>query len=659
MARADAMGFFWNEAPAPKPPKKTKDRRPIPERTWERDDYLPNLDEALAFSADEFTDEELYRAAMARERLVFDIECYPNYFLVAFTSLKTGKVAFFERTIDDITLHGLNKLIWITNSFTLVGFNSYSYDIPILSLAVANKTTLQLHDATKGIIEYQLRPQDILKSHKVKRLKTNHIDVIEIAPLQASLKIYSGRIHAPRMQDLPFVPGTFLNAHQIAITRWYCVNDLTNTTLLYKYLEKEVTLREKMSVEYGVDVRSKSDAQVAEAVIGQEMRKLIGGYITAPELAPGTSYRYQIPAYLQYKSGIMNKVLDIIRDAEFQVDMFMGGIVMPASLDKLDIVIAGAKYRMGIGGLHSSEQNAHYTSDKNFVLIDRDVTSYYPKIILNQNLYPKHLGIPFLQVYQRIVDRRLHAKRTGDKVVADSLKITINGSFGKLGNKYSILYSPDLFMQVVITGQLSLLFLIERCEWVSLHVVSANTDGIVIRCPREREPELAAIVAQWEKDTNFETEETRYKGLYSRDVNNYIAIKEDGTYKTKGIFKEEDLSKNPTGWICVKAVIEYLLHKTPITATIRNETDVRNFVTVRQVRGGAVKDGIYLGKAIRWYYALNQTEPILTALTGNKVPKSDGAKPLMGLPDALPSDIDYEWYENEAISLLHDLDITY
>ena len=41
-----------------------------------------------------------------------------------------------------------------------------------------------------------------------------------------------------------------------------------------------------------------------------------------------------------------------------------------------------------------------------------------------------------------------------------SKKIQINGSFGKLGSKYSLLYAPDLLLQTTITGQLALLMLI-------------------------------------------------------------------------------------------------------------------------------------------------------------------------------------------------------
>jgi hypothetical protein len=109
---------------------------------------------------------------------------------------------------------------------------------------------------------------------------------------------------------------------------------------------------------------------------------------------------------------------------------------------------------MGIGGLHSSEQRQALVSDSDHVLIDRDVTSYYPAIILEGNLSPLHLRErdAFIRVFRSIVQRRVEAKKKGDSVVANALKIVANGSFGKLGSRYSVLYSPHLMIQVTLTG---------------------------------------------------------------------------------------------------------------------------------------------------------------------------------------------------------------
>ncbi len=656
--RNDVAGIFWDDTPPPKPPPKEKPKRIPPPRTWEQPDYLPNLEEALAFDIPFLTDAELLAATYARERFVFDIECFPNYFLIAFQSLVSGKIVYFELTPDaplDVA-----KLSWVMHSFCLVSFNGNNYDLPIAALALAGKDNSHLMWATEEIILRNERGQDVLKKSKVKRLRLNHIDLIEVAPLKASLKIYSGRIHAKRMQDLPFKPGTILSPDQIAIVRWYCCNDLTNTALLYRKLEEEIQLRETLGMTYGIDLRSRSDAQIAEAVIAHEVARLNGARSQKPEILPGTVFKYQAPDFIRYTSETMQWALSVIKSARFILDE-NGEVGLPSELKDLKIPIAGGVYRMGIGGLHSSEQKQAHFADANTRLIDWDVTSYYPAIILNQGLYPLHMGRAFLSVYQQLVDRRLHAKKTNNKVIADSLKITINGSFGKLGSPYSMLYSPHLLIQTTVTGQLALLMLIERLELAGIPVVSANTDGVIIKCPTLRLNEARDIARGWERDTRFQTEETQYRAVFCRDVNNYIAVKDDNTAKVKGAYTERGssgntvLSKNPTGLICADAVVAFLTTGKPINDTIRECRDIRRFVVVRNVTGGAWKDGVYLGKSIRWYYAEGEQGEIIYAKNGNKVPRSDGGKPIMLLPDAFPGDVKYSWYELEALDILRDL----
>ena len=124
----------------------------------------------------------------------------------------------------------------------------------------------------------------------------------------------------------------------------------------------------------------------------------------------------------------------------------------------------------GIGGLHSQEKSISVVSNETHVMRNADFASYYPFIILNQGLYPKHLGTKFLSVYRSIVETRLRAKADGNKLIAESLKITINGSFGKLGSKYSKLYSPNLMLATTITGQLTLLMLIEQLGITCGHI---------------------------------------------------------------------------------------------------------------------------------------------------------------------------------------------
>lgn len=666
------QGLFW----AIDPPKSKESRQP-PEPVWLSPDYLPGLAEARAFNVPLMTSyDDLQLAQRNGEQLICDIEEFQNYFLAAFTSMETGKCWYveFQTTIGETDRLWL---YWVLHNFQIVTFNGNGFDIPILALALAGKTCLEIYHAGGMLIYQEIKPWIMLKSYKVQQLDIDHIDLIEVCPLSASLKIYGGRLHVPKMQDLPFPHDIPLSDDQIAIVRFYCINDLTTTAFVNVALSEQLAIRKEMSLKYDVDLRSKSDAQIAEAVIKAELKRLNGFDCYRPEIEPGTSYMYHPPAFITFQTPEMIQLLKDIRTARFVVTE-TGGLWTPDELvtpetrhnkeskdrEPRQVKIGKAIYTVGIGGLHSNEESVAHYANHEFMIVDRDVASYYPQIILNQKLYPLHLGFDFLTVYQSLVTRRLAAKRSGNKIEADMLKIVINGSFGKFGSKWSALYSPDLLIQVTISGQLALLMLIERLELSGIQIISANTDGIVMKYPRIMQDVVDAVVEQWEADTCFETEATEYKALYSRDVNNYIAMKPCGKVKVKGAYSNPwsekgseifRFHKNPTNTIVVEAVTEFLTKGTPIRDTIRNCGNLTKFLTVRKVKGGAVKDGVFLGKAIRWYYSTASAGEIVYATSGNKVPKSDGARPCLDLPEAFPADMDFSRYEKEAWEVLQEI----
>lgn len=652
---------------------------------------------------------------------VFDTECYINFWYCAFKCLTNGKYYAFERSPD----HNFNpdQLRWMLWRFMVIGFNSISYDMPMIELACKGLTCEELKEASDYIIKSginygtkKVTPYDIEKAYKIRIGQYNHIDLFNVCPVNggasaspASLKLYAARLHAPRLQDLPFPDTHILTQADAASVRPYCCNDLENTELLYNELLPEILLRTIMSKENDIDLRSRSDAQVAEAVINKDLEKILGYYPRAPQIKEGTTIKYQVPDFVQFQSAQLNKILEDIKKAEFRLDA-LGSPMWPEGLGEVEKVKGGkpqyslkAKlgnmiYKLGMGGLHSTEKRtAHYASEE-IILADNDVESFYPKIILNQGLFPQHLGVAFLQVYESIVTRRVHAKKmakeckiAGDKAgekkwktIASSLKITINGAFGKLGNKYSSLYAPQLLLQVTITGQLVLLMLIEELDRRGIEVISANTDGFISKYHKNRHAEVRGVIAAWEKHCNFKTEETQYLGVFSRDVNNYTAIKmkqdpntkewlrePDGDkearfldeqlgMKTKGAYCERGsaldsiLSKNPQTLIVNDAVLKFLLNQTPLNETIRKCTDIRRFTTAVTVKGGGEKNGQYLGKVVRWYFPENEAGHIAYVGSGNKVGDSTGGRPLMDLPDEFPSDIDYEFYVKEAVKMLYE-----
>lgn len=659
-----------------------------------------------------------------KKEVILDVECYRDYFLVKFRGAESGITRDFEmfegKSLDVAAIR------YTLANYRVVNFNGNNYDLPMVMLALDGATNAELKRASDWIIVGEHNSWEFYDHYGLARpdwIET--VDLIEVAPGQASLKLYGARLHSRRLQDLPIPPDASISPEQRPLLRDYCSNDLETTLDLRRHLAAQISLRESMSGQYGIDLCSKSDAQIAETVIRQEVSKLLGRRVGKPTIPAGTTFNYKAPAFLQFRTEQLRRKLAEIERADFVI-ADSGAPIEPPALAGAKIEIGSSVYRMGIGGLHSSETSIAHFADDDTIIMDADVASYYPRIILNCGLYPKHLTPVFLEVYNAIVVRRLAAKHAGDKVTADSLKITINGSFGKFGSKYSVLYAPDLMIQVTVTGQLALLMLIEALELAGIRVVSANTDGIVLKFAKARLAEVREIIADWMTATGFEMEETFYRALLSRDVNNYIALKAKGGTKGKGEFAEVTIAKNPQNAICVDAVKAFLDVGTPIAQTILECRDIRQFLTARTVRGGAIKitkttyddtlkpsgkrawllangwsqvvegplakarfcptdlidtmgyheldvetayrtaqgadEYDYIGKVVRWYFAAGETGSLhyMTANSKggrNKVPSSDGAKPLMELPDEFPSDVDYDKYISEANEMLKSLGV--
>lgn len=625
---------------------------------------------------------------MKSDRIYLDVECYKDYFLVSFLRESTGNIL-------DIELHAdlpldKEKLAAIMGKNQTISFNGNGYDLYMITAALKGFPNEKLKTFSDKIIKSNLPSWRIAKDHGIHiPSRWDHIDVMDVAPGIASLKIYGGRLGAPKLQDLPIKPDDSITPELREPIRCYCHNDLYTTQYLSNKLIKQIELRESMSDQYGVDLRSKSDAQIAETVIKSELEKMTGKTYRRFEAPDDYGFHYKDPGIIEFKTEKLKAIFKNILAHKFELSG-NGSVKMPDFLKKEPIEFDGAKYQMGIGGLHSCEKKQYIKPSSKQLLFDIDVASYYPNIILQQRMAPKSMGAQFLKVYQSIVDRRIKAKkRVGEiekeladlkrrlkmdnseilkkiealeselayqKAQTNTLKISINGSFGKLGSKWSTLYAPELLIQTTITGQLALLMLIESLAEKGIKTVSANTDGVVVLCDKDQEQTVEEIVFDWELTTSYTLERTDYAALASRDVNNYLAVKPDGSTKGKGVFAPAGLSKNPDTLIVYKAVADFISKGVGIEQTIKECKDVRQFVKVRQVKGGAIWRGEELGKATRFYYSsdIPNDECLRYAINGNKVPMSDGARPIMDLPDNPPTDIDYKRYIDGAKQLLKE-----
>lgn len=627
-----------------------------------------------------------------RPYAVCDTECYWNYWSIGFRDYHDPSLRWKYYFMPGQTLD-VEPISQLLRHYTIITFNGGNYDDPMITLALHGATNKQLKEANDLIIVGGMKPWVFYDHYRISRpVWMDSIDISEVAPgVKISLKVYSGRTNSAFMQDLPLDYTKPIDPSQIPLMLSYQDNDVDNTADLATKIWNRIELREQMNEmysQYRVDLRSKSDAQIAETLI-----KAMLDYRDGKPFWPHhTEFHYQPLAFLQFQTPQLQRAYETILSSPFltsdkeqttdEVDengnKIKTGIIIPKAIKDIRLIIGGTAYKFGYGGLHSQEHSvSHHAIEGVCTLSDHDVTSYYPRIMLNQGLYPKQLGPGFVQVFNHFVEGRIDAKQRHKHYAKEKAagvqgydwdhwikhyytfdeggKIIINGTFGKLGSKYSILFAPDLMVQVTITGQLSLLLLIEMLELNGISVVSANTDGIVVKCPVALEWLRDQVMDHWMKQTNFNLEASKYKALYSRDVNNYIAIGLDGKAKTKGVFAEAGVKKSPANTVCVDAVIAYLTEGVPVEQTIYACRDITRFLTVRQVNGGAQKNGEVLGKAVRWYYGTNETGVIQAVKNGNRVPKSEGAVPLMRLPQVFPADVDYQWYVREATAMLTEI----
>ena len=596
--------------------------------------------------------------------LIFDTECFPNYFLLSTLDYDTGAIAHFELSPDSSAFQAKEILRLFKNN-TVCGFNINSYDIPILIYALQGKGNEKIKALSDDIILNHAPSWEIYKKYGIVVPGAwDTVDLFSVAPGKASLKALGGRIGVQKLQDLPFSPDTIITKDQRTTIRDYCTNDLVLTKALYNALAPEIALRVEMSKDYGIDLRSKSDAQVAEAVIKSELNKITGKEYYKPDSNKlPTSVHVKSPLFISFESKELQDLYFRVLKEPFSINS-LGRIDLPKWLADTEITIGESQYSMKIGGLHSTEKKQCLRAEKGYRISDLDCVSYYPSIILGQQLVPKSLGLPFLKVYQSLVTRRIEAKKSGDKKTAASLKIAINASYGKLGSLYSPLYAPELLIQTTITGQLALLMLIEQMEQHGIKIKSANTDGILAYYREDQTDALEEVAFNWEMTTGFELEQANYSIIAARDVNNYVCIDTSGKIKSKGAFappfyaKENasggDLMKSPDRYIIPLSVINHLKSGIPIEETILSCKDVRHFTALRKVTGGAMWRGESVGKTVRYYNSseISQDECLIYAVNGNKVPTTSGCRPMMDLPDELPSDIDYDFYIESAYDLL-------
>ena len=201
-------------------------------------------------------------------------------------------------------------------------------------------------------------------------------------------------------------------------------------------------------------------------------------------------------------------------------------------------------------------------------------TECYPHLMTLMGYTSRNIPSP--EVYAATIERRVKAKRAGDKATANALKLVLNTTYGAMLNRYNPLYDPLMGRSVCISGQLFLLelanHLVADCK--TLKVIQLNTDGIMVSFDEDEYQKVLEITGEWQERTGFELEEDTVKSICQKDVNNYVEVPFEGDPKIKGgvlvrgIAPAGAFNINNNACVVAKAVKDYLAYGIPVEDTI-------------------------------------------------------------------------------------------
>lgn len=534
---------------------------------------------------------------------VYDIEVFKNVFHCTVRNTETNQLYLFEiserkNQLDELvdffytvkTDYTLGKIyttdIKFDSNKLFCGYNNLHYDNPIINYIIDNYHTMKqlgfrricesIFNLSKVITTSS--EDDITAWKKWKYMicfeSFDLLTMLYSNKLRVSLKEMQVTMMYNNVQEFVTDWNVDLQLSEIDSMIKYNINDVDSTTELLNRCKKDIDLRLAIEDEYGVRVLSKDGVNIGMKILTQKYLEKTG--LTWFDIKDLRSPMSVIPLkdvilpFIKYDSPILQGVLDDMKKQ----------IVSPGRKGyENKFIFAGLQYSVGVGGIHSVNKPESIIPKEDELLLDVDVASLYPSMLIEYKFYPKHLGPEFLEVYSKIKDERIEAKHNGNKVKNETLKLALNGLSGNLQNEHNFCYSPFAVMQIRINGQLLLLMLAEKLVSIGCRIIQANTDGLFVIVKKDNYNNFKEICSNWEKLTHLVLEEDRFKAMYQLAINDYFAITEDNKVKEKGIFiTEVKLGKGLTPKIIPKAVIAYFKDNIPIEDTIKNCKDIKDFL---------------------------------------------------------------------------------
>lgn len=474
-------------------------------------------------------------------------------------------------------------------------------------------------------------------------------------------------------------------------TMHYNKNDVFICCEMIRLYTDEINLRYNISSAYEVNVLNSSRSNIADKLFEKFYSEFSGlapwqwkGKITERRVM---KFKDIILPFIEFKTEPLKILLEEMKHTAITSlgkDSF-----------KREIKIGNLIYTVATGGLHSQDvpreliSKTHYINDSftgdeiwdnltedSYYYIHWDISSFYPSLIVNFNVAPAHLDkVAFVKLVKWLRDTRVEAKHSKEDfidgipkdVLAQVLKIVINSIYGKLGYELGDVCDKLAVLNVTINGQLLILMLCEELELNGIEVMSANTDGIVIKLYKNKLNTFNNISAHWKDITKFDADAEIYKAYINRDINNYIIEETNGKVSAKGaldpLMYANNLAKGYDMPIVAYAVSKYFLENKPIMDTLYEATNILDFCKTQNIgrqfhveyaEGNNIKQ---MQRQIRYYCSMKggvlyKVDDIM----GRKNNLCVGQQvQILNTLDDLPifeRNINYQYYYNECCKII-------
>jgi hypothetical protein len=574
--------------------------------------------------------------------LIYDIETMQELFLICIYNPETGVMHDFQMSKNANELDAFIKFADDHKEHYWVGYNNLRFDSQVVEwimrnheqwvelgrleicAKIAQKAADVIHDAN-----YDVFPEYREEWLQLKQLDLFRIHHYDNKNRRVSLKRLEFEMDLENIEEMPIHHSkTDMTDDEIQLTIDYCHNDIHATYKFYLVTigetehplykgENRIELRQDIFEEFGIPCLNYSDSKIGDEMIKKFYCQEKGiQYADLPK-----------KGYFRKEILVKNCIADYIKFETEELKKFHKSIkkqVFTMTDDfKESLEFKGNIYTFAKGGLHTENKPKIFEADENTIIVDWDVSSYYPAIIINNNKYPHHLGPSFLRGYKQMFDKRLELKPMAKKDkrikgIVGALKLAVNSVYGKSSDMQNWIFDRQLTMFTTITGELSLLMLIEQYELNDIHIISANTDGVTIMVTKDKIDKMHEINKWWMEITSYELERTDYQKIIFSTVNDYLAIKTDGEIKKKGDFLTDfELHKNKSARVVPIALEHWFVNDVPVGDTIRNHTNIYDFC----LRQKASKDFHYEGHSIGGKTIYNKLIRYYVSNTGEKLLK--------------------------------------